>query len=302
MKRPLVILIIFFLFGITVSNTLFTFPPEWLAKLGIPALILVLLLAAASIKSSRLFYSVLCLFFFLLGIFRYSASIEPGKEDISYFLDASSQKALVHGTVTNDPESKDFRHMVFLLKAEQLLSGGEEHAVTGSVRVDLFNPREVPIIGDKIVVGGKLSLPKGKMNPAGFDYKRYLSHMGVHAVILSSKSDDYMRTGIQKGPVISMRRAISSARRKADKIISMFLAGEAKSITRSVILGLRGGIDDATNDIFVKTGTMHILAVSGLHIGIVGMVILGLLRLVRLPRNASYVITILGICAFAIFA
>ena len=118
----------------------------------------------------------------------------------------------------------------------------------------------------------------------------------------SAEKDHYLRTGIEKGPVLSPRRLLSAARNNSDSIMRGHLSGVTRAVVRSVILGLRGEITEQTADTFIKTGTMHILAVSGLHIGIIAVALMGLLRLTRCPRNLTYFLTALGICAFAAFA
>ncbi len=211
---------------------------------------------------------------------------------------------MIHGTVTGTPEWKGAsyaRHLVFPLRTERLLLEEKEHEVTGHVRVNLYAPGKEPRIGDRLVIGGKISIPKGRTNPAGFDYRTYLKRMGMQAVMVTSENDHYFKTGINSSPVISFQRFLSRTRDRADHIIYKHLSGTPRDIVRSVILGLRGKITDEVNDAFMKTGTMHILAVSGLHIGIVAMALMGLLRLTRCPKKLTYFLTILGICAFAAF-
>ncbi|MEA3489227.1 MAG: ComEC/Rec2 family competence protein [Candidatus Omnitrophota bacterium] len=320
MNRPLLIPIIFFLAGILTAGILDSsvFPGFTLAF--ILALSLWILFAVLSIKREKLFFISICLFFFLLGIFRYTAAITPAENDISNFVTEIPQKTVIYGAVTGTPEWKGFsyaRRLVFPLRAERILRNvipaplsvipaqagihkPEQHT-TGTVLVNLFNPGQRPRIGDKLVLIGKISLPGGKKNPAGFDHKTHLNRMGIRAVFYSSNKGCYLKTGVEKGPLLSVRRSISKARDRSDSIIRRYLHGTARAVTGSAVLGLRGGITDRINDIFVKTGTMHILAVSGLHVGIVAAVIMGSLWLVRCPGRLKYFLTIIGICAFAVF-
>ncbi|MDP8299605.1 MAG: ComEC/Rec2 family competence protein [Candidatus Tantalella remota] len=176
-----------------------------------------------------------------------------------------------------------------------------ETSVSGTVLVTLYNPKHHPRIGDNVAIGGDISQPSGKMNPGGFDYKTHLYRKGIHAVMSSSKNDYFAVTGRETGPLLLLRRGLSIARENADKLLSKYLSKDTKAIVQSAVLGIRGGISDDISDTFVKTGTMHILAVSGLHIGIVAAVLLGFFRMVRCPRRAVYVLTIIGICIFAVF-
>jgi competence protein ComEC len=304
MKRPLVIPIIFFLIGILASNATRIPPAAGHVPVIVLVLVLMLFLLVAASRNRRFFYVLLCLFFFLLGFFRHAGSMIPGENDISKFVGKDPREALVSGTVTADPEwrgSSYARRLVFHLKAKRFLVDGNEHSASGVVCVNLFKPREQPQIGDELIIGGRISLPPGKKNPAGFDYRTYLDRMGIRAMMFSSGKDHYLKTGVKKGLFIRVRRLLSAARDGAGSIVHRYLSGVPKTITESVILGLRSGVAPETNDVFIKTGTMHILAVSGLHVGIVAVAIMGLLRLMRCPGNLAYFVTVLGICAFAVF-
>ncbi|MFC1548327.1 DNA internalization-related competence protein ComEC/Rec2 [Candidatus Omnitrophota bacterium] len=304
MNRPLATPILSFIAGIIASSLYLKYLTPVSVPVIVAVLVILLLVAIACFKNTKLFYTFLCLFFFLLGTFRYTTSIVPEGDDISYFLTETPRKALLSGSVMSSPEWKGgaySRRLAVTLRAEKLLLEDKEYPVTGKVRVNIFSPGERPRIGDRLVIGGKISLPRGKTNPAGFDYKSYLSHLGIRAVMSSSKNDYLMIAGTKNGPGISFLRTLSKLRERSEGILDRYLSGTTKAITKATILGMRGDVKDSTKDAFSKTGTMHILAVSGLHVGIVAMLAVGLLRLLRCSRNITYLLAILIIFAFAVF-
>ncbi|MBM3251432.1 MAG: ComEC/Rec2 family competence protein, partial [Candidatus Omnitrophica bacterium] len=65
------------------------------------------------------------------------------------------------------------------------------------------------------------------------------------------------------------------------------------SLLRAMLLGERRDIPVYINDIFIQTGTIHILAISGLNIGIIAFIILIFLKVIRLPRRLRYILTII---------
>ena len=306
MKRPLLVPIVFFLLGILLlgvsgfQGLTGEFPQV------IVLLALLLIFSFIFLSKSKIFYLSLCLFFFLLGIFRYASHEVPAETDISRFVSAPDEKAVIYGTVVSDPEEKGTsfaKRLVFSLAANRVLIEGAEHEVSGKVSVNLVTSgASPPHIGDRLAIMGEISIPQEEMNPAGFNYRAHLDLSNIKAILYSSREDSFMKTGESNSPVILIRRFLSSARMNLDAIIRKFLSGGSRAITESAVLGLRSGVSDDIKDIFMKTGTMHILAVSGLHIGIVAFVFLGFLRLVRIPRKASFVLTIVGICLFAVFA
>ena len=306
MKRPLLLPIISFLLGVLAAGTSLLPSIAGFTSALITACIGFLLLAFLIRNNEKAFIFSICLFFFFLGVFRYETSVTPRDNDISAYCTDEYRDVTVYGTVTSSPERKSSsygRKLLFPLRchSERPAEGGESRNLTGTTLVSLYDPETRPRLGDQLVITGKIALPKGKTNPAGFDYRAYLSRKGITALMRASGKEPFIVTGTTGNPLILIKRKIADAREKADHIIRKYLKGVSEAITESAVLGIRGGIPDSVEDAFIKTGTMHILAVSGLHVGVVAMVILGLLSLFRCPRNLKYFLAILGICAFAVF-
>jgi len=254
-------------------------------------------------KRRKLFYFLLCLFLFFLGFYRYSAETVLRDDDISRYAEKNEREVLLYGTVISDPEKKISRYgerEKFLLAVSRLRNGGEEFPVTGKAQVNLVSEDRRPEIGDEIVIGGILSLPLSARNPAGFDHRGYLETKGVTAVLFCGKHAHYLTTGVTRSKGLILRRYLFQLRRKGACVIKRYLEGPPEAVTEGVVLGIRGNIPDDINDSFMETGTMHILAVSGLHVGIVGALIVWLLRMLRCPMRAVYCAAIVGIFLYAI--
>ena len=306
MTRPLLIPILSFLAGILAVNIVGIPEASGFSHAFITALSLILLSAAVcAILNIRHFTVTVYIFFFLLGAFRCTTALVPADNDISKFATGIPEKVVIYATVKADPEwtgASYSRRLVFPAECHRLLLGKDEMQVSGNIQVSMFTPGErAPQTGDELVMGGELSSPKGETNPAGFDYGKYLRYGGITAVFYSSGKDHYLKTGVSKSPVLILKRTIHKARDRAGAIVDKYLSGSSRAVTASVILGQRGDVTSRIKDVFAKTGTMHILAVSGLHIGIVAGVVLWLLTLAGVPRKPKYLITIIIMCAFAIF-
>ena len=305
MKRPILVPIIFFLLGIFLSKISASF----YITSHLPAIILVLTLLLVFslffLKKDKAFFTCLCLFFFLLGVFRFYSSLAPQEQDISGFAKGHQEEVVIYGTVTSPPEEKDLgysKSITFPLQVKRILTGEVEHDTSGKVLVRSFVQEQIPQAGDHVAVRGELSLPSRAMNPAGFDYKAYLDTLGISASLFSKKEEGYLITGSSKSPIFYVRRLLSSLRTRSDNIFKVFLSPLALPVAESVVLGKRSGITSEVKDVFIKTGTMHILAVSGLHVGIVAFVLLAFLKGIRIPKKLAYFLTIIGICLFAVFA
>ena len=63
--------------------------------------------------------------------------------------------------------------------------------------------------------------------------------------------------------------------------------GIQQAVLKALVLGVRGGIPPEVTAIFRRTGSVHIFAISGLHVGIVGLLLMLLLKSFGIPRDAA---------------
>lgn len=162
------------------------------------------------------------------------------------------------------------------------------HSVTtpvdGRVRVTLQSPpwTDDPIShspvhqGDRVRLRGAVRPTPGQRNPGGFDYAAYLGRRGVCCVMYVGDGQDVTVASSARGPLGDL---IVGARRYIRGQIGRFVPSEdGRAVLRALLLGDRSGITDGQRARFARTGLMHLLAVSGLHVFLVGMVLYTLLR------------------------
>ncbi|NQT33066.1 MAG: ComEC/Rec2 family competence protein [Candidatus Omnitrophica bacterium] len=299
MRQPLLLPILFFLAGIFIADALVEIP----ASGGIVFLSALLILALITVfRWPKLFFAVLCVFFLVLGVQRYIFSCSHGS-DASIFKRADGKKITLYGTVLSDPEWRFGSYnstLVFPFEVKGLLFNREEKNIKMRVLVKIHPKSEKVITGDKLLLGGKFKLPENK-EIDGFDYKKHLRRKGISALLYSSKGDVFQKVNASNGPVMLLRRFLARKRASADSIVRKKLTYPASAIVESIVLGIRWAIPESLRDVFARTGTMHILAVSGLHIGIIAVVMLTILRSVKCPQKLTYILTIAGIYTYAVF-
>ncbi|HET7909252.1 MAG TPA: DNA internalization-related competence protein ComEC/Rec2 [Nitrospira sp.] len=145
--------------------------------------------------------------------------------------------------------------------------------------------------GDRIAVRAKLRAPSGSLNPGGFNYAAYLEHQGIDAVatvngieaveILESGSDA-IRWSIWNR-VDHWRDAIRLAALRS-------LEPPAVGLFLGVVIGERGYLDPDLRDQFMITGTVHLLSISGSHLGLVAMLSFAVIRQGCLWLPASWLL------------
>lgn len=133
--------------------------------------------------------------------------------------------------------------------------------------------------GQKLLIVAQPIIRPQKRNPGGWDPAKTLEKKGIagSVVVISAQP-----TGWSKGFPFLRGWSEDIRQTLAQRVTAGIPDREAAEIVRAVVLGEKGSGSSAFED-FRKTGTMHIFAVSGLHVGLVALIVLVVGRLVRLP-------------------
>lgn len=186
-------------------------------------------------------------------------------------------------------------------------SAEETAPLTGKVEVrlalrpilqDTSVSQNTPRYGDTISVQGRLELPAGPRNPGGFDYRSYLAHNGIHATLLATRPDDWhivTASGERGAPFLTLAYALRQA------VLRHAGAGfrpERAAVLSGILLGDRANLPAELREDFERTGTTHILATAGLHVGLVMAMLIGLFRSLRLLPRPALVCTLLCLALY----
>lgn len=133
--------------------------------------------------------------------------------------------------------------------------------------------------GDKLIFSPKLSEIENKGNPEEFDYKQYLAYN----LILSSdylKSDDWQLLSSESDLSVS-HKFMRFRQLLISKLEKYGLTNDELSVASALALGYKDTLSDEIRHAYSSSGAMHILAVSGLHVGIVYGIIIFLLSFIK---------------------
>lgn len=156
-------------------------------------------------------------------------------------------------------------------------------------------------LGDQIIVQSSLNEIKHSGNPYSFNYKNYLSYKEIYNQCYV-KADQFKIIAHNKGSVI---RILSNKTRQ--KLLNIYqrnnIIGDEFAVLSALTLGYKNGLTPELQESFSTSGAMHILAVSGLHVGIIFIILCKLLF--PLQRNkygkiiqSIIIITVLFFYAF----
>ena len=198
------------------------------------------------------------------GLVRVEASGGPARLDVP-----QPQVASLRGFVATDPEISG-RAVGFTLRVVEMDLGGGWTGDEGRVLVrarptaELVEERESPYFryGDLLEVEGRLEAPP---DLGEFDYRKYLAAQGI-AFVMAFPDRVAL---LEEGGGNPARAFLYEARRRVSHKLDEALPEPQASLAQALLLGLRDRIPENTAEDFRNTGTSHLLAISGLHVGTV---------------------------------
>jgi competence protein ComEC len=130
--------------------------------------------------------------------------------------------------------------------------------------------------GDQIMVRGAPVQLSGPSNPGEFDYKRFLSFQNIyHQQFVRPNQVQWLSTAERKGFIFYSHQL----RVWATEQINVYVHDpQARAIASALVLGVTDDLDDELLNAYAASGAMHVLAVSGLHVGIIYALLLFLLK------------------------
>jgi len=148
--------------------------------------------------------------------------------------------------------------------------------------------------GSFMLIQAQIQLVRPPANPEEFDYRSYLARKGIfHSTYLRKKQWKLLDTL----PEQSLMNIAQGFRMKLiDKLKAGGIDGKYFGISSALLLGEDSNLDADVRDVYARAGAMHILCVSGLHVGVIFLIISALLRpLKRLkPGRAMLPLILMG--------
>lgn len=218
-----------------------------------------------------------------------------------HFIHANSSITAYEAIVRSVPESKA-RSWKLQVDVVRMATGTWKPA-SGNVLLYL-SKRSFETIpwryGDHLLIRGapvELTTPA---NPGEFDYKRFLSFRNIyHQQFLNADQVQFLSSVERKGFLYYSHQV----RAWATDVINHYIQGtQAQAIAQALILGVTEGIDTDLQQAYAASGAMHVLAVSGLHVGIIYGILLYLLKPLAAFSWSRWVVAIISIILLWAFA
>jgi len=301
MKKPIVGVTLFFMLGIVLGRYLpFSFLPFYIFSLILFAVTFSLFLKGKTSLVSLFLFSLVL----LTGYLYFSLTYFPSSPTHIINFAPSEAEVEIVGRVVSRPSEKIFskrKRVSFVLEAETVeptpsLAGVEKK--DGSISSDAPHRKNIPYgktegrvwvnsyspywnfgYGDRVRVRGKLGLPRPAREKGDFDWQRYLSYQGVWVELhtgwvemLESSDFSLVRWAQQNEDHLAAR-------------IEKTLPDPHAQIAKSILLGDKEKLPPPILEDFRRTGTAHVLVVSGLHVGLILFIFFFVLRTLGLSAK-----------------
>jgi competence protein ComEC len=253
--------------------------------------------------------------------------------NISNFINTENVSVRLRGIVISPPINKTLsgpaltstKHCkqisVFLLRAEAIESTSENAMsgttsrewknISGMVKINIYPTQHEKMArkssslsdklkyGDRVELIGTISIPSTSRNSGQFDYKQYLRKQNPRVDAIASVVSICNTKILSKGHGGYFHTFAYDLKNKLNTVLEKNLNKRSVPLISSILLGNRETVPVDLMDGFLRTGTIHFLAISGLHVGILVVSLHYLLRLFRLNTRSLSLIIILTVFLYA---
>ncbi len=151
--------------------------------------------------------------------------------------------------------------------------------------------------GDQVILRGRLLLADEARNPGAFDYRAYLRANEIFALFYCSDSTPVWSQ--QPSKRWSLTRFSAGARAWLEKQMARFSNGQELALIKGLLLGNVAELDQEVIESFARTGMIHILSVSGLHVGFIALLLVIATGLLRVPKRWQWPMVIVALWFYA---
>lgn len=186
----------------------------------------------------------------------------------------------------------------FSLELRQITVSDTTFRTAGGV---LLNCKDfVPTVktGDEVRCSARLRIPTGARNPGAFDYALYLARKGTYRTGRIRSRDELEIVSSQASYLDDL--VVTPLRNHVRRVIRQNLSGAPAALVEGVLLGDKSRVPDAVRDDFSRSGVSHVLAVSGLHVGLVAAGVFFCVRSFGGGSLVCSVTTTLGVWLYAL--
>ncbi len=240
--------------------------------------------------------------FIVAGAFRFAVSTRRLDSDISRF--ATGGFVTMTGAVTSDVDAKGDELQFEMAATKVGVAGNSESPCSGKVLVRVRREGEDSTLefGDIIAARGRLERPEKPGNPGEFDYADYLARHGIRSSLTVRHPNAWR---VLSRPASAANWFVRSASRCAASLrnsLTDVLPHAEAGLMTGIILGGRSDIPSQITDDFTATGSVHILAASGMNLAMTAGLLMWLGKVFRVSKRRTAVVSLVALAFYTLMA
>ncbi len=211
------------------------------------------------------------LLFFVLGWMAIYPKVYPAfpQESVRSVLDG--QPVTISGTVSKPPVKQGFRTRLVLSGLVHHHGAEPDHnsvSLPGCIQLTVYGDAPEILPGFRISFTRPIRSIRNFNNPGGFDYRQFMAWRSVWGTAWDNGSR--IDVDVPEGnPAHPLSFFVSNARMSIDQAIHSVSDGDSRAVLSALVVGKRDYITSELRESFSRAGVSHLLAISGLHVGIV---------------------------------
>lgn len=212
---------------------------------------------------------------FSLGYIRHHQILYPDfpSNHLRSVMTEGSQLYL-EGVLYQEPERLT-RRSRWVVRCERIWHPTGAQEITGYLLIGLRHTRKDWRYGDRLRLWIRPLIPRAIENPGGFDYKSSLARRQIYATAFL-ENDEGVEL-LARGPP-GLWSAVENLRREIRRFVEGHLSRENGALIKALVVGDMSGISKEIRAEFTAAGVNHVLSISGLHVGMLGLVVFFLVR------------------------
>jgi competence protein ComEC len=186
-----------------------------------------------------------------------------------------------------------------LVRAADLQHKGDWSVVSGLVQATIPEVRRDLHVGDEIELVGILALPGGPANPGGFDFAAYCQDQGISALLAAPASPGAVEL-LREGWPRTLHGWLAMARSWGLQVLERHVPEPQRGVAAALLLGDSRAMTTEEWDQYIRTGVVHVLAISGQHLFVLSGFLWVLLGLTRINHRGCALVVIVLIVGYAL--
>ena len=204
-------------------------------------------------------------------------------------------------SLQEDPIQKNKSYKA-LASAEWLYNGDSLKKVKGDLIIYFQKDSTIKdfTYGQQIVIEKELQSIQNAGNPGGFDYKRFCLFQGItHQVYL--KADEFVLLPGKK--VHWFKQFLIDTRQQVINILQKYIDGKKEEgLAEALLIGYKDDLDKNLVQAYTRTGVVHVIAISGLHLGMIYLILVSILKPFKKNRHTKWIVPVFIVCFLWLFA